>query len=360
MRAGIDHAVRHQIVRQVKILRVVAAKRELQDRHPRQPRRLAQRDHPRRQLAQILRDDLRLRKRRPHRFEQLHARRLHPLSRARRRRRRRNPPIGIKPAEMIDAHHIAQLKRSPQPCMPPREAVGHMPLPFIKRIAPELAIRRKVIRRHARHRRRPTRLSIQLKQLRIGPHVGRVRRHKDRDVADNLDAPRGRRRPQRPPLCKKQVLIKRVRLRLRRQLFSQRGFLRRRQRAHRRRPFPPGDTLVMILQRQKKSVTLEPRRLLLLERSERLAVGRQHRRPRPLEPRKGQREQRPLLLIKRPVIHPVRTQLGQRRDLGVGQQSGRHQRAQIDQIRIARKRRETLVRRIPVTGRPERTNLPIF
>ena len=74
----------------------------------------------------------------------------------------------------------------------------------------------------------------------------------------------------------------------------------------------------------------------------------------------GCEQDRPLERVERAEIDAVGIERLQGFDVVGGQQSGAHQRRDIDQIRISGKGRETLVGRITVTRRTERTDLPVL
>ena len=80
-----------------------------------------------------------------------------------------------------------------------------MIVPVIERIAPELSVRREVIRRAACHRLQLT-LLVELKELGVRPGIRRIRRDINRQVADNRDAVRGRIVLQALPLLVEQHL----------------------------------------------------------------------------------------------------------------------------------------------------------
>ena len=88
---------------------------------------------------------------------------------------------------MVDPRHVDELERPPEALDPPVVSGGAVDGPLVQRVAPELAGRREVIRRHARHELRPA-LLVQLEQVGVRPDVGRITGHEDRRVAEQLDA----------------------------------------------------------------------------------------------------------------------------------------------------------------------------
>ena len=62
-----------------------------------------------------------------------------------------------------------------------------MRLPVVDRIAPELPFGAEVVGRHTRDEARAL-LIIQKEELRIGPHIARVQRNEERQIADQAHA----------------------------------------------------------------------------------------------------------------------------------------------------------------------------
>src|SRR5690606_4762718 len=67
-----------------------------------------------------------------------------------------NLPVRLERAEVVDAQHIEAVGLQAQAQGPEAEAITLLRLPVIQRIAPELATRGEVVRRHAGHRLRLT------------------------------------------------------------------------------------------------------------------------------------------------------------------------------------------------------------
>ena len=80
--------------------------------------------------------------------------------------------------DVIDGQRVAQAQN------PPRVAGAAVVVPVIQRVAPQLTIRRKVVRRAARHAARLA-LGIGLKQLAARPCVGGIRGNVNRNIAHN-------------------------------------------------------------------------------------------------------------------------------------------------------------------------------
>ena len=107
---------------------------------------------------------------------------------------------------MIKPHEVHQLQRAAQARDPPGETARGMHLPAVERIAPQLAGRAEIIRRHAGDDGGPARL-VEVKQLPVRPDVGAVLGDEDRDVADDLEALAPRELAQRLPLTVEQKLL---------------------------------------------------------------------------------------------------------------------------------------------------------
>src|SRR5690606_33440381 len=191
--------------------------------------------------------------------------------------------------------------------------------------------------------------------LPICPDIGAVTGDKDRRVSDDLDAKLVRAGTHTIPLSEEQVLEKRVGLGLIGQLGGERGRPGVFKEANVLRPFPPRTAVEMILHGLEERERVKPAGLGGLEFFE---IAKQGGAARGFERLECLEQRRPFRDVKPAVIDTITRQFAQRPEIVVRQQSGGNQRGQIDQVRIARERRKTLVGRIAVAGRPERTNLP--
>ena len=88
---------------------------------------------------------------------------------------------------MVDANHIIKLKAVFNPFDPPLITGLLVILPVIQRVAPELSCRGKCIRRASCHSGRFV-ILIKLEHLGRRPCIRTVKRHIDRDIADDLNA----------------------------------------------------------------------------------------------------------------------------------------------------------------------------
>ena len=138
-------------------------------------------------VAKILRNDLPFAQCLLHSTKQLDAGAFFPVARCGSLAAVGDGEILIEAAEMVDAHHIIQLKAVPQAGDPPLIAGCAVGFPAVERIAPELAGGRKTIRRNTCHSGGNVVL-IQLEHLRVRPCIGRIQCHIDGDIADDADA----------------------------------------------------------------------------------------------------------------------------------------------------------------------------
>ena len=258
---------------------------------------------------------------------------------------------------MVDAHDVAEREVGAQALQPPRVALGGVLFPGVERISPELAIGREVVGRHAGDRERRAGFLVDLKQIGPRPYVGGITRHEDRRVADQLDPALAGRRAHARPLAEEKILEKRVRLGALGHGDGQGAFARRGQETVLGRPLPPGFAVVVILEREEERVALQPGSLGA-SKKRKIAVGQAGEFPS-LGSRVSAEQNRPLGHVKPAVIHVGARQLAQRGEIAVGQQAGRDQRLQVDQVGVARERGETLVGRITVAGGSQRAHLPI-
>ena len=138
-------------------------------------------------VAQILGDHFRISQLFPDRTEQVHPGTLFPPAVHGGILAVRDGVIGVKAAEVVNAGHVVELEAVPQAGAPPLIAGRLVIIPTVERIAPELTGGREAIRRAARNSNRLI-LLVQLEKLRIGPCIGAVHRHIDRDIAHDADA----------------------------------------------------------------------------------------------------------------------------------------------------------------------------
>ena len=189
MRAGISNAVFHVVVRQIIVGRagIAGIKRKLEHLHAREAALAHKLTHGVRHIAQIFGNDFMPAEVPLRTAEQIDARALFPVARLGILAACGDGEILVKAAEVIDARHIVKLVAIPQTAHPPAVAGLLVIVPAVKRIAPELAIRRETIRRAAGHSGGHV-ITIELEQLRMRPGIRAVHGDIDRDIADDLDA----------------------------------------------------------------------------------------------------------------------------------------------------------------------------
>ena len=350
---GVDDAVRQVVMRQVLVV-IVRGEAEDEHAHAREAARAQQLAHLVGLHAQILRDERNGAERLLDGAEQLHAGALAPLAVHGGVLGRVDLPVGREAAEMVETDDVEQRHIALHAPDPPGVAGLFVRRPVIDRIAPELAGRGIVVGRHAGDEL-GAEVGLQLEQLGMRPDIGRVGGNIDRDVADDLDALLLCVRTQGVPLSEEDILEENAEVDLAAQLLGHS--------CERLRP-AVADVLLrphidrrmvifLLLERHEQRVIGQPFAVLLGEvRDFRLHLGR--------DARIRLAEQRPARI----------GELLEVRHIGRGvevagahlvrrQQAVLDEQVHVDQIRIARRRREALVRRVAEAGMTERQHLPV-
>ena len=256
---------------------------------------------------------------------------------------------------MIYADDIGERCGGLQSFDPPRVAVRGMLAPVVERVAPELAILAKVIRRYAGDEVRPSVL-VHAQDVAVRPGVGGVECDADRHVAEQGDAARLRMLVQAAPLPLEEVLQDLDAFDVHRALLC-RSCERARLAVHVvRLPFHPRAFAVARLQDPEQGVVVQPGGVVqcheALETGLRFGVGARG------EP--AGRELQELLLGRdqRAVVDRVPGQALERVQFVAAQQAGIDEVRDVDQHLVAGEGRQGLVRGVGVGGRPERQELP--
>src|SRR5579871_5652206 len=100
-------------------------------------------------------------------------------------------PGGCKSAEVVQTNRVHVKQQGANPINRPAVAGCAQCIPVVNRIAPQLSLRTEVVRRNPRYKSRPAVL-IEQEQFRIRPHITRIRRDKEGQIADQPDALRMR------------------------------------------------------------------------------------------------------------------------------------------------------------------------
>ena len=95
-------------------------------------------------------------------------------------------PERFKAAKVIEPDDVVERMGPAHPVDPPVEAPAFQHIPLVDRIAPPLASRAEIVRRHTGDANRRE-VFMQLEDFRVGPHVGAVVADKDSHVADEAD-----------------------------------------------------------------------------------------------------------------------------------------------------------------------------
>ena len=354
MGAGIRHAVHRVVVGQVVAgaAGIAGVKGKFQHLHAGEAAVPHQLPHSVAHIAEILGNDLPLAQRLLHGAEQLDAGAFFPVAIHRRLAAVGDGEILIEAAEVVDAHHIVQLKAVPQPGDPPLIAGRTVRLPAVERVAPQLTGGGETIRGNARHRRGDVVL-VQLEQPRVCPCVCRIQRHIDGDIADDLDALAVGVGFQLAPLLVELELKILVVLHLKVQLPAvvvhgglpaQTDILC---------PLDPRLALKAVLYRHEQGKIVQPPLVFLAECRKRFVVADVAAGVR-------QPQQTAALGIQAAVINVIRLAAEVCLfALGGGQHPFLHQCVQADEIRIARKGGKALVRAVAVACHTQRKDLPV-
>ena len=165
--------------------------------------------------------------------------------------------VGVEPPEVVDAQGVADLELPGDPLQPPAVVVLHHLFPVEQGVAPQLAVLREAVGGTARHFGGLSVL-VQLKLVRVGPHVRAVQGHIDGQIADDGDTFFVDIFLQAPPLAEKEMLHPLPKVDLSRQfLFHlfQSGGLPQTQLL---RPLQPRGSAEFVFQRHKQGIVLQP------------------------------------------------------------------------------------------------------
>ena len=183
--ACIHHTVAGVGVGQV-VARLPAVESKLHDLHARVAAFGQHRLHLRGQVAQILGDDIAAAQRLLHGVDKVPVGAFFPVTACSRFVFGRDGVVTLETAEVVDAHHIVDRGGVLHAPLPPVKAGGLVGGPIIQRVAPQLSVCRKGIRRAAGYMGQ-VHLSISLEQLRVGPQVTGIRADVDGDIAHQQD-----------------------------------------------------------------------------------------------------------------------------------------------------------------------------
>ena len=172
-------------MRQERIIR--AREGKLQYLHSGQVEPVPQPDHIRRDDTQVFGQDGQAAQFGLDRLEKVRPRAFNPAPDLGSRVPGRDLPVSGKAPEMVYAQDIHQFQGGLHAFQPPGIPAGPVDFPLVQRIAPQLAGRGEIIRRHARHDGWLA-VFIQVEQVGMRPHIRRIIGHEDRDIADDLHA----------------------------------------------------------------------------------------------------------------------------------------------------------------------------
>ena len=358
MGAGVGHAVARVVVGQVNA--VLTGEGELQHLHAGESalrQQLADRvEH----LAQILGHDGQAAQGVVQCAEQLHARALLPAPVAGRRLPCRDGPVGVKATEVVDAQDVIDGQRVADAQDPPRIAGAAVVVPVVERVAPQLAVGGKVVRRAACNAAGLA-LSVCLKQLTARPGVSGVGGDINGNIAHDGDALLLGVGVQGAPLAVKLILQERPELDLPGVFgleFSQRLRLTHAQGAG---PLLPVHHAVGLLDGHVQAVVGQPVAAQKLEAVPVVGVGRLVAGHRALfqEVRVGFAQHSEALFVEGAVVHMSRVAAPVDSSVVLfGQQAVGGQQVQINKVGVAREGGAALVRAVGVAGGADGQNLP--
>ena len=242
---------------------------------------------------------------------------------------------------MIDAHDIAEVERRAHAGQPPSITVRPVGRPAVKRVAPKLAVRRKIIGRHTGYRQWEKCFGIQFKERRVGPGVGGVGGHENGQIPDDREAAFPGGGANERPLAEEKILAELIGGDGAGQFGAQRRVCGEPVITHRSGPLAPGAAREVVLQGPEIGVSVEPVGVLPAKGGE-ITVGQC--RALADELLVGRAEQRGFQAVQRAVVHAIGGQEGECGKVTGFQQAEGDERGEIDQIRIAGKSGEALVR----------------
>src|SRR5258705_791550 len=162
-------------------------KSELEHPRPGHAELVAEGTNVRRYQPQILGDEWQTAQPSLHRAEELGARTWHPLAGLRRRGSGGYVPGGGECAEMVQADRCHVSQQGAQAVDGPAVTGTTKRVPVIDGVAPELSLGAEVVRRHTGNDAWSV-ARVQQEQLRVGPHIARIRGNEKRQVADQAHA----------------------------------------------------------------------------------------------------------------------------------------------------------------------------
>ena len=182
----------HRAVLRFVVLREVLAvagrvERELEHLHSRVRRLSEQLAHRRSDDTEILRDNAAVSGLLLYHAEQVVLRTFAPLAAVGGLASERYRIVAVEADEVVDAHDVVYLLCKAYSADPPAVIVLLHSVPVVDRIAPELAVGGKSVRREACCHSRDS-VAVKLEQLRLTPDVRAVKGAVYRDIADYLNA----------------------------------------------------------------------------------------------------------------------------------------------------------------------------
>ena len=256
---------------------------------------------------------------------------------------------------MVNADHIVELLRAADAADPPAVAVARHRFVVVQRIAPELTVGAEAVGRDAGDLNGDV-VFVQLEHLGLCPHVGGVHRHIDGQVADDANAEGVDIVLERDPLAEKEKLNVGEQL----HVVAQHAAVALDNRAVLAAanvlivPLCPRLHAEVALERHEERVIRQPALVFLFKRCDVLAVARKAARLGLFKQRKAAFVDLAVVNIAGIVAPVAGVDLCARQELILDEQ------VEVDEVWVARKGGEALIRRVAVARRAERQELPVF
>ena len=256
---------------------------------------------------------------------------------------------------MVNADHIVELLRAADAADPPAIAVACHRFVVVERVAPELPVGAEAVGRDAGDLNGDVAF-VQLEHLGLCPHVGGVHRHIDGQVADDADAEGVDIVLERGPLAEEQKLNVGEQL----HVVAQHAAVALNDRTVLAAanvlivPLRPRLHAEVALERHEECVIRQPALVFLFKRCDVLVVARKAARLGLFKQRKAAFVDLAVVNIAGIVAPVAGVDLCARQELILDEQ------VEVDEVWVASKGGEALIRRVAVARRAERQELPVF
>ena len=252
---------------------------------------------------------------------------------------------------MVDPDQVIELEARPEALHPPRVAVLPHALPVVDGVAPVLPGGAELVGRRPRHQRGRARL-VRHEELGRGPHLDRVARDVDGDVAYDAHAAPVGVALEAGPLAEEEVLGHLV-VEVALAPLCTEGVDRRAGAAELLRPLPEGPEAELLLADHELAVGREPGVTRADEGVQVLGRGGQEAGQRALQQDPASAEDGPVVDATG-VVPQLR-----RFELALLEPALAHEPLEVDEVGVSRMRRERLVGGVPVARGGQGEQLPV-